>query len=381
MAGASGLEIPVPLEEVGQVADPAFERQQFPGERKLLDFDGFQKVDGFAEVALGQGFKPVDADIDLRKVGLVLAGGRADRPDHVAEITEDGTRHGRVEIDHAHALLSPGVEQDVVEFGVVVGNPFRQTAGFDQLDQSDAVAFPDEGKFDLVHGAFESLGVGLVDRRTQGLESFARVVKVGDGLVEPFTIEIGGQLLEPSEGLGGFAGLGQGLDLLVAQSSLDEGIGSPVVSVGIASPGISVDGGNAGQGAPVGLGIVLVAQAVQCMAGDALDVLHQGDGLPENVVVDPLVDEPDWPSGDLIVGAVGVIDVTGSVGLGMHEIRPHVEERRDGPEVVHGRTVVESVQVVNEKAHRRVAGAAYEIDSPDVNGESSACLFEVSGIW
>ena len=95
-------------------------------------------------------------------------------------------------------------------------------------------------------------------------------------------------------------------------------------------------GRDAGQGAAAGFGIALGEEAVEGVLRDPVDVLHQELGLLEDVVVDALHDVAEALATLVEPGTVGVVDVAGTVGIGVHEVGAHVEERGDGTEIVGG---------------------------------------------
>jgi hypothetical protein len=56
------------------------------------------------------------------------------------------------------------------------------------------------------------------------------------------------------------------------------------------------------------------------MLGNAMKVVHQGDGVLENFMIDALVNETNRSSCLLETGYKGIVDVPGSGGFGVKEI-------------------------------------------------------------
>ena len=82
--------------------------------------------------------------IHVAHVGIALGGGVAAHADGVAEVVGDEPGHHRVQVDDAHALTGLGVEENVVQLGVVVGDPQREHPGLQLAHQR--VRFAREGQ-------------------------------------------------------------------------------------------------------------------------------------------------------------------------------------------------------------------------------------------
>jgi type IV secretory pathway TrbL component len=79
----------------------------------------------------------------------------------------------------------------------------------------------------------------------------------------------------------------------------------------------------------------LLEQQLQAMPRDSIDVFHQLHRVFENVVIDALMNVAQALARDVIPGAVGVIDVTRAVGIGVHEVGTHVKECGNVTKIVH----------------------------------------------
>ena len=62
----------------------------------------------------------------LRQIALVFACRAGGGSHHVAKIVMNQPGHHGVQIDHANALAGCFVQQHIVDFGVVVGDPLGQ---------------------------------------------------------------------------------------------------------------------------------------------------------------------------------------------------------------------------------------------------------------
>ena len=85
--------------------------------------------------------------MDLALVGLVLGAVVGTGADGVAEIVGRQARHHGVKINDTDAFSGGGIDQDVVDLGVVVGDTQRDLTGCQQIQQGVAIFFPrmDEG--------------------------------------------------------------------------------------------------------------------------------------------------------------------------------------------------------------------------------------------
>ena len=90
-----------------------------------------------------------------------------------------------------------------------------------------------------------------------------------------------------------------------------------------------------GQRAAPGFRVALFEQSLQRVVGDPCDIFTECDRILEDVVIDPLEDVADPQTGLVAVDTVGVVDVAGTVGVAMDEVRPQVEHLGDTVEIVH----------------------------------------------
>ena len=69
-----------------------------------------------------------------------------------------------------------------------------------------------------------------------------------------------------------------------------------------------------------------------------MHVFHQLDRLLKGLCAQTLVDIADTLPGLVVVGAIGIVDVTRSVGCGTDKVSAHIEELRNFFNVVHRRS-------------------------------------------
>ncbi len=144
------------------------------------------------------------------------------------------------------------------------------------------------------------------------------MVEVRDGVVQPRRGQIRQQTLEPAEGFGGLECLRGRFDGVIGAGFLDEDIRAPDVSVRIAMPGLAVEGRDQREHAAAE--IALPGHFGGQVGGDSLHILHQRDRILKDVVVDPLEDVADRSATLAEDRAIGVIDMTTAIGLGVQEL-------------------------------------------------------------
>ena len=320
------FEIDVSLQVVRQEAYATFEREKLPGEREMVHLRLVEETAGGAEVAADERLEAIDAEILFSKVHVILAGRRRGGADHVAEIVERRAGHGGVEVDDADGFRGDFVEKHVVELGVIVGDALRDVPRGDEAGDARAIRGAGEREIYLGLDLRGSVPGVELDGGAQRIQTFGRMVEIGDRLVQPRAAEIGSQLLETPEGLGRLEGLFVGLDLIVAARAFDEWIDTPIISQGIDGEWPPIDGLDAGQGPAVCFRMIPGEQASERVTGDPLDVLHQRGRGFEDIGIDALEDVAQPRAGLVEAGAIGVIDVSGAVRNSALEVGAQVEE-------------------------------------------------------
>ena len=213
---------------------------------------------------------------------LLVFQGRARRgADHVAEIIERQSRHDRVEVDDADALLRGVVQHHVVELRVVVRRPLRQDALRLQVDQPRGDRLAAQGEVDLRPGQPGAIGRVGLDGLFQGGKTLGRVVEIGNRVVQSRRRQVGQQALEPPERLGRLVGLLRRFHGVIGPGALDEDVSPPAFALGIDMEHPPVAGRHERERPPRDIG--LAGQLGAEVIGHALDVLHQPHGVLEDV--------------------------------------------------------------------------------------------------
>ena len=224
------------------------------------------------------------------------------------------------------------VQQDVVDLGVVVSDPLRQPALLLQAGQNPDQRLAGPGESDLFPGVAGSIPRVPLQRRLELPVTVFRVVEAGYGLVKTRGRQIQEQFLEAPESAGrliGHPGRGDGV---VDRSAFDEVVGAPVVPVGILIEAGAGDCRHQGQGTAAQVLDSGLPQLVLEMPGDSLNVPHEGGRIPEDPLVDSLMDVAPAMPPIPVAGQVGVVDVAVPVGQNPNQFAVHCETRADGCE-------------------------------------------------
>ena len=326
MAGAVDAEILVAAEVVGEEADADVERDELAGKGQEPFLGGVEERARGGPIPGGQGLEHGHLHLDLGEVALVFEGGAGGGADHVAKIVEGQAGHDGVQVDHAHGLAAFGVEHDVVELGVVVGDAFGDLAAGVGVKQDVHDRFVVEGELDLGPGALDAAAMVVLDGLLEGGEAFAGVMEIGDGF-DQAAREVGNQVLEPPEGLARLGGLAGGLDGFKGLGALDEEEAAPDVAAAVAVVGPAVAGGDDREHAPGDLRDA--GQFLADVSGDAHDVVHHGVRILEHALVDLLVDVTDAHPGLVVGGGVGLVDMPDLARLSMEDLAVDLEVFRD----------------------------------------------------
>ena len=229
----------VALQVVRQEPDAALQGHESRAPGQVFQLRLRQASLSSFQEAPGVGLKQVDVEIDLAQVLLVLLAVVGTEANRVAEVVDAQTRHGGVQVDDADALAGSPVDEDIIELGVVVGDPQGQLSLPQSGKRHGAVRLPVKDELDFL---FHILGTAHFVGGQGGLklgEPVLGIVEVHDGLVKGLRGIVLEQVLEPAEGPGG--GLeklrGRGLE---AVGIFNEGGQPPdlAVFVGVEVPAI-----------------------------------------------------------------------------------------------------------------------------------------------
>ncbi len=311
-------EVVVPVEVVCEEAEAAFEGHGFGPQRHSGELGIGEVGAGFVETA---DVHPETIEIDGHEaeVFLILKRSCGSKANGIAEVIEGEARHDRIKVDDAEGFSALVIQEDVVEFGVIVGDTEREFACLQKVLELAHFFFARENEGDLfLDLAGAAVGVFgqnfLEDPVTVG-----GVVEVRDGLVEGFGGEVCEVLHEAAKGERTLIEVLIRLGELKAQGLRDKDVDAPV-AIGVLEVVVAVLGLDEGEDAA---GIVLLGPL---MSGDAADVFHEFGHVLEHGVVDFLKDVPGAFFGD---GQVRDIDMPGTVGFAGNGfgVEPKVPER------------------------------------------------------
>ena len=184
---AFGTEVGVAEDVVGEETEGDLVGEEFSRKREVGGLAGGEDADHFLEETAGERPEYGHADLNRREVGAVFLDGGNAGADEIAEVVEAETGHHGVEVDDADTLAGMVVDENVGEFGVVVGDAFRdETAGV-QAEQVVGDRFVSEGELDLVVGLapeHKQIVLALIRERdaAKAEKNFAKADELRDGL-------------------------------------------------------------------------------------------------------------------------------------------------------------------------------------------------------
>ena len=180
----SNMEIMVALQIVSQKTDAAFQRHEPCTPCKALFFCHAHGCPGSGEIPFGEHFVQMQVKMDFALVRFVLSAVVGTGADGIAEVVGRKSRHHGVEVNDTDAFSGSGIDEDIVDLGVIVGDAQRNFASCQLIQQDMAVFLPRMDKFDFRRNV-------LCAAQCIGGEGFfkigiavGRVVETGNGLVE-----------------------------------------------------------------------------------------------------------------------------------------------------------------------------------------------------
>jgi PAS domain S-box-containing protein len=322
--GPVRLEVDVAGQVVGQEPYPDRVRHQRTRQGQMLQLHSRQDVPDALQIAPNQRLDHVQADGDTVEVALVLSRRTRARPDHVPEVVEHRPAHHGVQVNDADRPTCHIVKHDVVELGVVVGDPHGQPAGLQQVGDPPRQPPALQAELDFpLHAGTASGGVST-GSGLQGRQAAGRVVEERNHLVQSRRGQVGQQALELAERPGRLQGLGWGIADIVGRGPFDEHVGPPERPLVILQPAPPLAGRDQGEAPPFEVAPRGDPELRLKVAGDPVNVLHDRLPIRKDPAVEPLQDIPYRPATLSPRAGVGIVDVPGSIRS------PSLVSSRDG---------------------------------------------------
>ena len=121
------LEVFVAGDVVIQEAGGELAGEDEAAHAQRIDFIGREDLGGLAQEAVREGPEDVEVDARLVRVFAVFLGEVRGEANGVAEIMGHEARHDGVQVNDDNGLSGGLIEQDVVDFGIVVGDADRKS--------------------------------------------------------------------------------------------------------------------------------------------------------------------------------------------------------------------------------------------------------------
>ena len=193
----------VAVQVVRQEPDAALQGHEPGAPGQVFQFGGGQTALGPLQETPGVDLVQPDVEIDLAQILFILLAVVGAEADGVAEVVDGKARHGGVQINDADTLVGSAVDEDVVELGVIVGNPQRELAAAQRFQCHGAVGLPIQYELDI---GGDVLGPAQLVGSQRGLKfgkPILGVVEVHNRFVQGSGGIALQQVLEPAEGPGG----------------------------------------------------------------------------------------------------------------------------------------------------------------------------------
>jgi len=197
-----------------------------------------------------------------------------------------------------------------------MGDAFGHGALAHEIDQHRCDMAALQGEIDLLPAVLVASRPVLAHRLFEISEAECRVVKIGDGLMQPAARQVDQGLLETGESGGGEGGLLGRLDDVAGVGALDEEGEAPAAPLLVDVAVAAAAGGEVLQHPAVDLIRSALHQFRALVLRDPQDVLHQLLRFPEDGGVDALQHIAAPLSPLATVEAIGIVDMARPEGSG-----------------------------------------------------------------
>ena len=129
------MEIMVALQIVGQETDAAFQCHELSTPSKTLFFSCVHGGASSEKIAFGKHFIKMQVKVDFALVGFILGAVVGTGADGITEIISRQTRHHGVEVNDTDAFAGGFIEQNIVDFGIIMGDTQRDLTSGQRMQQ------------------------------------------------------------------------------------------------------------------------------------------------------------------------------------------------------------------------------------------------------
>ena len=153
---AGNMEIMVALQIVGQETDAAFQCHELSTPGKTSFFSCVHGGASSGKIPFGEHFVQMQVKVDFALVWFILGAVVGTGADGITEIISRKTRHHGVEVNDTDAFAGGFIEQNIVDFGIIMGDTQRDLTSSQLIQQNVAVLFPCMDKSNLRRNGFGS---------------------------------------------------------------------------------------------------------------------------------------------------------------------------------------------------------------------------------
>ena len=176
-----------------------------------------------------------------------------------------------------------------------------------------------EREVDFRFRIFGAVVMIVLDRLLEGIESFAGIMEIGNGLAEAAARKVHQQPLEFTKGAPGLKSLLGRLHRLEGLDSFDKQEGAPNAVVAIEKKRAAFTGGDDDQRPARDVAHVLRLESFADVSGHPHDVIHDGGRIFEYASIDLLMDITHAGSTLAVSGGVSFVDVADLEGFGVED--------------------------------------------------------------
>ena len=228
VAFVTAAVIDIVVEVIGQEAEGLHVKHELSGIGKGLFFNGCQHFIHLAEITADDGLEEDLADFYTGDLAFFFGYGREVSTEHIPDIADEITGHDGIQIDNTEALAIL-VEQDIADLGIVMSDaePEARVGANGFVLPYDLVLRLQIG--DEVTGFLDAMRIAVVQRQPEVLVTAGKVMKTGQGLMQPVCWESGKQTGKLAELSGCFISLCVIVDDVDGDGILDKRIKAEIL--------------------------------------------------------------------------------------------------------------------------------------------------------
>ena len=139
MIVAVSFEVDIAVEVIGEEADTDFHGNEFTCEGEIFEFDFIEEAVSACEVSAEEGFKHFETHGDFAQIDFIFESGAGTGTDHIAEVIMSEAGHDGIEVDDADTFAGEVIDENVIEFCIVMSYAFGDEALSVEFEEDAAI--------------------------------------------------------------------------------------------------------------------------------------------------------------------------------------------------------------------------------------------------